>query len=105
MIEHLALNGLIKVHDDHLVLTNKSFAHFVLHAESSKTISHLEQTSQLGTWKSYRVPIILMMIVIVGGVAMTSGQSIYIIAASIVGILTTIASVTNSANLIKGQLK
>ena len=103
MIEHLALNGLIKVEDDHLALVNKSFAQFVLYAETNETIAELERTGEHGIWKSYRVPIALLIILIIGGVAMTSGQSIYIIAASLLGILTTIASVTNSANLLKNQ--
>lgn len=105
MIEHLALNGLIKVEDDHLALVNKSFAQFVLYAETNQTIAELERTGEHGVWKSYRVPIALLIILIIGGVAMTSGQSIYIISASLLGIITTIASVTNSANLLKNQLK
>ncbi len=105
MIEHLALNGLIKVEDDHLALVNKSFAQFVLYAETNETIAELEMTGEYGVWKSYRVPLALLIILIIGGVAMTSGQSIYIIAASLLGIITTIASVTNSANLLKNQLK
>ncbi|MFT5852068.1 MAG: hypothetical protein ACI87J_002044 [Colwellia sp.] len=105
MIEHLALNGLIKVEDDHLALVNKSFAQFVLYAETNETIAELERTGEHGVWKSYRVPIALLIVLIIGGVAMTSGQSIYIIAASLLGIITTIASVTNSANLLKNQFK
>ena len=105
MIEHLALNGLIKVEGDHLALVNKSFAQFVLYAETNETIAELERTGEHGVWKSYRVPLALLIILIIGGVAMTSGQSIYIVAASLLGVITTIASVTNSANLLKNQFK
>jgi hypothetical protein len=105
MIEHLALNGLIIAEGGHLALVNKSFAQFVLYAETNETIAELERTGEHGLWKSYRLPIALLIILIIGGVAMTSGQSIYIIAASLLGILTTIASVTNSANLLRNQLK
>ncbi|ARD43058.1 hypothetical protein [Colwellia sp. PAMC 21821] len=105
MIEHLALNGLIKVEKDHLTIINKSFAQFILNAESSETMSHLEIQAEEGVWKTYRVPIALLVILIIGAVALTSGQSIAIIGASMLGILTTVASVTNSANLLKSQIK
>ena len=105
MIEHLALNGLIKVEKDHLTIINKSFAQFILNAESSETMSHLEVQAEEGVWKTYRVPIALLVILIIGAVALTSGQSIAIIGASMLGILTTVASVTNSANLLKSQIK
>ena len=105
MIEHLAINGLIKVEKDYLTIINKSFAQFVLNAESGETMNKLELEGEEGVWKAYRVPIIFLVVLVIGAVAMTSGQSIAIIGASLVGILTTIASVTNSANLLKNQMK
>ncbi|MGS2721566.1 hypothetical protein [Paraglaciecola aestuariivivens] len=105
MIEHLALNGMIKVHKDHLAIINKSFAHFVLHAETTDTLKQLVQEGEAGVWKSYRLPLGMLIVLIVGGIALTSGQSIFIIAASLAGVLGTIGSLTNSASMLRGQFK
>lgn len=105
MIEHLAINGMIKVHNDHLVIVNKSFAHFVLHAETAETLNQLVKEGEAGVWKSYRLPLGLLIVLIIGGIALTSGQSIFIIAASLAGVLGTIGSLTSSASMLKGQFK
>jgi hypothetical protein len=105
MIEHLAINGMIKVRSDHLAIINKSFAHFVLHAETPQTLSKLVQEGEAGVWKSYRLPLGMLIVLIIGGIALTSGQSIFIIAASLAGVLGTIGSLTSSANMLKGQFK
>ncbi len=105
MIEHLAINGMIKVRSDHLAIVNKSFAHFVLHAETAETLSKLVQEGEAGIWKSYRLPLGMLIVLVIGGVALTSGQSIFIIAASLAGVLGTIGSLTNSASMLKGQFR
>ena len=105
MIEHLALAGLIKVERRHITIINHSFAHFVRHAESPQAMSRLISDGEAGTWKNYRLPLGLLLLLIIGGVAMTSGQSLYIIAASLAGVIGTIASLTSSANMLRGHLK
>ncbi|MDC0602363.1 hypothetical protein OAP14_04955, partial [Aliiglaciecola sp.] len=105
MIEHLALNGLITVRKGSLDLVNRSFAHFVLHAETADMLNQLVAHGEAGIWKNYKLPLGIMILLIIGGIALTSGESIYIIAASMAGVLGTIASVTNSANLLRGQIK
>ncbi|MBL4629754.1 MAG: hypothetical protein JKY14_00825 [Paraglaciecola sp.] len=105
MIEHLAINGMIKVCGDHLAIINKSFTHFLLHAETAETLNQLVIEGEAGIWKKYRLPLGLMIVLVVGAVALTSGQSIFIIAASLAGVLGTIGSLTNSANMLKGQFK
>jgi hypothetical protein len=105
MIEHLAINGMIKVRSDHLALVNKSFAHFVLHAETAETLNKLVLEGEAGIWKSYRLPLGMLIILLIGGVALTSGQSIFIIAASLAGVLGTIGSLSNSASMLRGQLR
>jgi len=105
MIEHLAINGMIKVRNDHLTVVNKSFAHFVLHAETAETLNKLVQEGEAGIWKSYRLPLGMLIVLVIGGVALTSGQSIFIIAASLAGVLGTIGSLTNSASMLKGQFR
>lgn len=102
MIEHLALNGLITVRKGHLDIVNRSFAHFVLNAETSATLNQLVSHGEAGLWKNYKLPLGVMILLIIGGIALTSGESIYIIAASMAGVLGTIASVTNSANMLRG---
>ncbi|GAA6186340.1 hypothetical protein [Aliiglaciecola sp. NS0011-25] len=105
MIEHLALNGLITVRKGNIDVINRSFSHFILHAETNATLNQLVKHGEEGLWKSYRLPLGVIIILIIGGIALTSGESIYIIAASMAGVLGTIASVTNSANLLRGQMK
>lgn len=105
MIEQLAINGLIKVKHGQLEITNDSFAHFILNAETTDTLNRLFHHSQEGIWKNYRLPLGLLVMLVIGGIALTSGESIYIIAASVAGVLGTIAGVTNSANLLRGQIK
>jgi len=105
MIEHLAINGMIKVCSDHLAIVNKSFAHFVLHAETAETLSQLVQEGEAGIWKRYRLPLSVLIVLVIGGIAITSGQSIFIIAASLAGVLGTIGSLSNSANMLKGQFR
>jgi hypothetical protein len=105
MIEHLAINGMLKVSDEHLTIINKSFSHFVLHAETSATLAQLVQEGEAGVWKSYRLPLGMLIVLIIGGIALTSGQSIFIIMASLAGVLGTIGSLTNSASMLKGQFK
>ena len=105
MIEHLALAGLIKVERRHVAIINQSFAHFVLHAESPESMSQLVNDGEAGTWKSYRVPLGLLLVLVIGAVALTSGQSLYIIAASLAGVIGTIASLTTSANMLRGHLR
>ena len=89
----------------HLDIVNKSFAHFVLHAETSATLNQLVSYGEAGIWKNYKLPIGIMILLIIGGIALTSGESIYIIAASMAGVLGTVASVTNSANMLRGAPK
>ncbi|ASP49371.1 hypothetical protein [Cognaticolwellia beringensis] len=105
MIEHLAINGMIKVKHDYLEIINKSFAQFVLQAESKETMQELVSIGEAGVWKNYRLPLALFIVVIVGGIALTSGESIFIIIASIAGVLGTLGSLTSSANMLKGQFK
>ncbi|WP_448552482.1 hypothetical protein [Thalassotalea montiporae] len=103
MVEHLALNGLIRVDNDDIRLVNDSFAYFVLNAEPPEVMGKLFKLSEQGVWKNYRVPIVLSIALLLGAVALISGESLFIIFGSIAGVLTTIASMTNSANLIRSQ--
>ncbi len=105
MIEHLALNGLVTVRKGNLEIVNRSFAHFVLNAETSAALNQLVSHGEAGIWKNYKLPLGVMILLVIGGIALTSGESIYIIAASMAGVLGTIASVTNSANMLRGVSK
>ncbi len=105
LIEHLAMNGLVKVRKGHLEIINSSFAHFIRHAETTETINHLVNQSEAGFWKDYQLPLGLLVILIIGGIALTSGESIYIITASVAGVIGTIASITSNARMLKGQFK
>ncbi|GGD69291.1 hypothetical protein [Lacimicrobium alkaliphilum] len=105
MIEQLLLDGLIKITDNDIQIANQSFRQFILNAEPKNAIAELIHQSEAGTWKNYRLPIGLLIIIIIGGMAITSGQSIPIIIASVAGVMGTLASLANSANLLRGQIK
>ncbi|SFP51075.1 hypothetical protein SAMN05216419_10054 [Nitrosomonas cryotolerans] len=105
MIEHLAVNGLIKVKQGHLEIANNSFAYFIRNAETIDTVNRLVSQSEAGFWKDYQLPLGLLVILIIGGIALTSGESIYIIAASVAGVIGTIASIATSASMLRGQFK
>ncbi len=105
VIEDLAITGLIKVEDEHLQIINESFAEFVRNAESLVTINTLVNSAEQGLWRNYRLPFTLVIIVVIGSISLTSGESIPIILSSLFALITTVAGFANSANLIKGQLK
>lgn len=102
LIEHLAMNGLVKVRKGQLEIVNNSFAHFIRHAETTDTINRLVNQSEAGFWKDYQLPLGLLVILIIGGIALTAGESIYIITASVAGVIGTIASISS---MLKGQIK
>ena len=105
MLEHLALNGLIKVKRGRVHIVNKSFAYFVQYAEDRETLHQLVAEGNLGRWQSYRLPVTLLIVMVIGTIALTSGNSLYMIVASAMGVLGTIGSLTNSANLIRSNLQ
>ncbi|WP_416307102.1 hypothetical protein [Neptunicella sp. SCSIO 80796] len=105
MLEHLALNGLIVVKRGRLRIVNQSFAYFVKYAEDRETLTQLVDNGDTGKWRDYRMPITLMILLIIGGIALTSGNSLYMIVASVMGVLGTIGSLTNSASLIRNNLQ
>lgn len=105
VIEHLAINGLIKVNNDHLVIINNSFAEFVRNAESLTTLNSIVKSADQGPWRNYRLPLTLMIFLGIAGIALTSGESLFIIFGSLTAMATTLAGFANSANLIKGHMK
>lgn len=105
MLEHMALNGLIKVKRGRVRIVNKSFAYFVRYAEDQETLHKLVAEGNLGSWQDYRLPVTLLIVMVIGTIALTSGNSLYMIVASAMGVLGTIGSLTNSANLIRSNLQ
>jgi len=105
MLEHLALNGLVKVKRGRIHIVNKSFAYFVRYAEDEETLQQLVEVGNIGRWQDYRLPVTLLILMVIGTIALTSGNSLYMIVASAMGVLGTIGSLTNSANLIRNNLQ
>ncbi|SEM80632.1 hypothetical protein [Nitrosomonas marina] len=105
MIEHLAVNGLIKVEHGRLEIVNNSFAYFVRNAETADTINQLVREGEAGVWKDYRLPIGLLMILIIGGITLVSGEAVSIVTASVVGIIGAITSVIKSTSMFKEQAR
>jgi hypothetical protein len=104
MLEQLALEGLIIVHRGRICIANNSFAYFVRHAEDAETLKELVEIGEAGAWRDYRFPITLLILIAIGAISLTSGNSLYVIAASVLGLLGTLGTLTNSARLIKENL-
>ncbi len=105
MIEHLAMNGLVKVKQGRLEIINSSFAHFIRNAETANTVNCLVNQSEAGFWKDYQLPLRFIDDTNYRRHCVDIGESIYIIAASVAGVIGTIASVASSAKMLSGQLK
>ncbi|MDX1537672.1 hypothetical protein [Arsukibacterium sp.] len=105
MIEHLAMNGLLRVSRGRLELVNRSFRQFVQNAEPSETLRQLVKVGEAGVWKNYRLSFAVVVVVIVGGIALTSGQSLHIVAASIAGVLGSMISVFSSGSTLRSYFK
>ncbi len=105
LLEQLALQGLIRVDRGRIKIINNSFAYFVRHAENPEALKKLVQAGESGAWKEYHLPVTLFAFLLLGGIAYTSGSSLYVIVASLLGLLGTIGSLTSSAKMIKDNLQ
>ena len=105
VIQNLATYGLIRVQDDELFIVNESFKLFVLNAESEEELNKLVTIGEQGVWKQYRIPFTLVIIIGIGLIALTSGESFGIIISSLAGLAVAITTLTNSANLLKSQFR
>ena len=57
-----------------------------------------------GTWQDYRVPITIFIVLAIAAVALTSGNSLFMIVASFFGLLGTLGTLSSSTRLIKDNL-
>ncbi len=105
LLEQLALQGLIRVDHGRVRIVNNSFAYFARHAEDTASLRHLVEIGEVGVWQEYRLPVTLVILLVLGGIAFTSGSSLYLIAASLLGLLGTIGSLTSSAQMIRENLR
>jgi len=104
LLEQLALQGLIRVDHGSIRILNNSFAYFARHAEDTPTLMHLVEVGEVGSWQQYRLPVTLVILLLLGGIAFTSGSSLYMIAATLLGLLGTLGSLTSSAHMIRQNL-
>jgi len=105
MIKNLALNGLVQVSNGRLQLMNNSFRQFVLNAEPQEKLKRLVKQGQAGLWQRHRYTLAVVVLLLIAGIALTSGQSVHIIAASIAGVLGTIVSVFSNASLLQSHIR
>jgi hypothetical protein len=105
LLEQMCLQGLIRVDHGGIRIVNNSFAYFARHAEDAATLRGLVEIGEVGAWQEYRLPVTLVILLLLGGIAFTSGSSMYMIAASLLGLLGTIGSLTSSARMIKENLR
>ncbi len=105
LLEQMSLQGLIRVDHGGVRIVNNTLAYFARHAEDATTLKDLVEAGEEGTWQEFRVPVTLVILALLGGVAFTSGSSMYMIIASLLGLLGTIGSLTSSARMIKENLR
>ncbi|WP_163931671.1 hypothetical protein [Paraferrimonas sp. SM1919] len=79
LISALAQKGLIKYHQGKLEIINHSFKVFIKSAQSDEEFRKLEQQAQVGTWQQFKIPFTIMIIIAVIGLAMSSGESIFVV--------------------------
>lgn len=105
MIQNLALNGVLRVCHGQLKLLNSTFRQFVLNAEPQHKLQALVREGEAGIWQQHRLTFAAIILTLIVGIAMTSGQSLHIIAISVAGILSALASVFSNANALRGHFK
>ena len=105
LLEQLALQGLIRIDGNRVRIVNNSLAYFARHAEDTEALRELVEIGESGVWQQYRLPITLVILLLLAGIALTSGSSLYLVAASLLGLLGTIGSLTSSAQLIRENLR
>lgn len=105
MMQNLALNGLLRVHRGQLKLVNNSFQQFVLNAEPQHKLQALVREGEAGVWQQHRITFAAVILTLMVGIAMTSGQSLHIIAVSVAGVLSTLVNVFSNASLLRSQFR
>ncbi|MBU2115405.1 MAG: hypothetical protein KKE94_16710 [Gammaproteobacteria bacterium] len=105
MIQNLALNGVLRVCHGQLKLVNSTFRQFVLNAEPQHKLQALVREGEAGVWQQHRLTFAAIILTLIVGIAMTSGQSLHIIAISVAGILSALVSVFSNASALRGHFK
>ncbi|WP_394205796.1 hypothetical protein [Shewanella waksmanii] len=95
LISILAQKGLIELKPNgiDLKIINETFKIYVKYAESQKVFDQLKRRGTAGTWSNFKVPFTLLIIMAVIGLALTSGQSIFVLLGGISAALSSIASI------------
>ena len=105
VLEQLSMAGLIRVKCGRILIVNCSFAYFVRYAEDRATMVQMVAKGDMGAWQDYRAPITLLILLILGAIALTSGNSLYMIVASVLGVLGAIGNLTSSARIIHSNFQ
>ncbi|WP_028774014.1 hypothetical protein [Shewanella waksmanii] len=101
LISILGQKGLIELHPNgiDLKIINETFKIYVKYAESQKVFEQLKRRGSAGTWNNFKVPFTILIFMAVIGLALTSGQSIFVLLGGISAALSSIASIrTNMGN-------
>ncbi|MCL2916484.1 hypothetical protein L2725_22360 [Shewanella corallii] len=103
LISLLGQKGLIALdaNDIDLKLINNTFKIFVRNAESKEVFEALIRRAEAGTWKNFRLPFTLLILMAVIGLALTSGQSIFILLGGVSAALSSIASIRSNFGLMR----
>ncbi len=103
LVSLLGQKGLITLDPNKidLMLVNNTFKIFVRNAESQKVFEALIRRAEAGTWKNFRLPFTLLILMGVAGLAFTSGQSIFILLGGVSAALSSIASIRSNFGVMK----
>ncbi|GAB3028856.1 hypothetical protein [Bowmanella dokdonensis] len=105
LMEKLVFSGMAMPDQQRLRITNQSLVRFILTAETEETLALLESQGAAGIWQDYKLPIGAIVLLLVVGLAATSGQSLLMIAGAVTGLLTTLGNLFGSASTFKNHLK
>ncbi|WP_102795577.1 hypothetical protein [Bowmanella denitrificans] len=104
VLEQLAANGLIIVRHGRIRIANQSFAYFVRHAESVENLKAMILQGNIGHWHQYRLPITLMAVVLLVALGIFSGNSLYMVISSLLGLLGLVGNLLGSVNFIRSNV-
>ncbi|MBT1063195.1 hypothetical protein KJY73_06395 [Bowmanella sp. Y26] len=104
VLEQLAANGLVIVRHGRIRIANQSFAYFVRHAETVDNLKNMIFQGNIGNWHSYRVPITLLAVTLLVALGVFSGNSLYMVISSLMGLLGLVGNLLGSVNFIRSNV-
>lgn len=104
VLENLATRGLVSVYRGRLRIVNRSFAAYLLHAENTDSLRRLIQQGDMGVWNDYKFPIYMLTAAALVALTLVSGNSLYMIVSSALGVLALVSNLLTGVGFIRTRL-